>query len=87
MGKVFNKRLVKEDKKEELLTTLKIIQEKSEKQSKLIEDKQNKQWGLNSVIDVFDDDLSQEAKYIFYTLSNQEKRIEHKRLNFKRDKI
>ena len=52
----------------------------------MIEDKQSKQWGLKSVIDVFDDDWSQEGKYILYTISNQEKSIEQKRLNFKRDK-
>ena len=48
--------------------------------------KQSKQLGINSVIDVFDDDLSQEAKNILYILSNQEKSISYKRLNFKRDK-
>ena len=35
---------------------------------------------------VFNDDLSQEAKDILYTLTNQEKSIDYKRLGFKRDK-
>ena len=35
--------------------------------------RQSKQLGINSVIDVIDDDLSQEAKNILYILSNQEK--------------
>ena len=38
------------------------------------------------MVAVFDDHLSQEGKYILYTLSNQEENIEQKRLNFKRDK-
>ena len=86
LGKVFNKRLEKEDKKKGLLTRLKNIEDKTEEQLKLIEDKQSKQWGLKSVVAVFDDHLSQEGKYILYTLSNQEENIEQKRLNFKRDK-
>ena len=31
-------------------------------------------------------ELSQEAKNTLYTLSNQEKNIDYRRLNFKRDK-
>ena len=50
------------------------------------ESKQSKQLGINSVIDVFDDDFSQEAKNIIYISSNQEKSISYKRFNFKRDK-
>ena len=68
------------------MTRLKNIEDKTEEQLKLIEDKQRKLWGLKSVVDVFDDHLSQEGKYILYTLSNQEENIEQKRLNFKRDK-
>ena len=52
----------------------------------MIEDKQNKQLGIKSVTVVFNDDLSQEGKDILYTLTNQEKNIDYKRLGFKRDK-
>ena len=52
----------------------------------MIEDKQNKLLGIKSVTVVFNDDLSQEAKDILYTLTNQEKSIVYKRLGFKRDK-
>ena len=38
------------------------------------------------MIDVFGDELSQGAKNILYTLSNQEKSINYKKLSFKRDK-
>ena len=65
---------------------MKNIEDKTETHSILTEDKQRRQWGLKSVIDVFDDDLSKKAKNIFYTLSNQENIIERKRLNFKRHK-
>ena len=62
------------------------IEEKNEEQLKMNESKQSKQLGINLVIDVFDDDFSQEAKNIIYISSNQEKSISYKRLNFKRDK-
>ena len=86
MGKVFNKSLEKEGTKEGLFKRLKNIEDKTETHSILTEDKRRRQWGLKSVIDVFDDDLSKKAKNIFYTLSHQENIIEHKRLNFKRHK-
>ena len=52
----------------------------------MIKDNQNKQLGLKSVIDVFNSTLPREAKGILYGISNLEKSIDYKRLNFKRDK-
>ena len=86
LGKVFDKGLDKEDKKGEILKRLKNIENKNEKQLKMVDKKQINELGIKSVINVFGDKLSQEAKNILYTLSNQEKSIDYKRLNFKRDK-
>ena len=40
----------------------------------MIENKESKQFGIESVINAFGDDLSQEAKNILYKLSDQEKK-------------
>ena len=53
----------------------------------MIENKESKQFGIKSVINVFGDELSQEANDIFYTLSNPEKSINCKKLTFKRQKL
>ena len=72
--------------KEGLQKRLNNIENKSEKQLELIENKEQKQLRIKSVIDIFDDNLSQKAKnYMLNKLNNQEKSINHKRLNFKRD--
>ena len=52
----------------------------------MIKNKDSKQLGIKSVVDVFGDEWSQEAKINLYILSKQEKSIDYKRLNFKRDK-
>lgn len=52
----------------------------------MIENKESKQWGIKSVINVFGDNLSQKAKNILYELSNQEKGNNYKILSFKWDK-
>ena len=52
----------------------------------MIEDKEIKQLGIKSVINVFGDELSQDTINILYTLSNQQRSISYKRLDFKRDK-
>ena len=73
--------------KEGLQKRLNNIENKSEKQLELIENKEQKQLRIKSVIDIFDDNLSQKAKnYMLNKLNNQEKSINYKRLNFKRDK-
>ena len=50
----------------------------------MIENKESKQLCIKSVINVFE--LSQEAKNILHTISNQERSINYKRLCFKRIK-
>ena len=62
------------------------IEDKYEKQLKMIENKDSKQLDIKSVIIVFGDELSQEAKNILYTINNQQKNIDYKRLSFKRKK-
>ena len=76
LGKVFDKGLDKEDKKGKILKRLKNIEKKNGKQLKRIDNKQINELGIKSVINVFSDKLSQEAKNILYTLSNQEKSID-----------
>ena len=49
-------------------------------------DNKKSQLGIKSMINIFDDDLSQEVKNILYILNNHEKGIDYKRLNFKRNK-
>ena len=80
------KGLVQNDKKQGLLKRLENIDDKKEKQSKLIENKGSKQKTLvvKSIIDVFNDDLFQRAKNNLCKLSNQENDI--KRLSLKIDK-
>ena len=73
-------------KEERILKRLKNIENKNEKQLKMIKNKVSKQLGIKSVVDVFGDELSQEAKINLYILSKQEKTIYYKKLDFKRDK-
>ena len=86
VGKVINKGQMKVIKKGGLLKRLKNIEGKNEEQLKMIENKKNDQLGIKSVEDIFDEELSQEAKNVIVKLSNQEKIIEYKKLSFKRDK-
>ena len=58
LSKVFNRGLNENDKKEGLVKRLKNIKDKNEEQLKMIENKESKQLGMKSVIDVFYDDLS-----------------------------
>ena len=52
----------------------------------MIENQKDNQLGMKSVDDIFDEELSQEAKNVLPKLSNQEKIIEYKKFSFKRDK-
>ena len=52
----------------------------------MIENKDSKQLGIKSVINIFDEELSQEAKNMLIKLNAEEKIINHKRRGFKRDK-
>ena len=86
LGKVFNKGLDENYKKEGLLKRLKNIEDKNEEQLKMIKNKENKQLGIKSVADIIDEELSQEAKNMITKPNNQEKSIYYKRLTFRRDK-
>ena len=85
LGKVFNKGLDESDKKEGLLKRLKNIEDRSEKQLKLIQNKKDNQLGIKAVTYMLDEDLSQEAKNVIVRLSNQEKVLDYKKLDFRRD--
>ena len=52
LGKVFNKGLDENYKKEGLLKRLKNIEDKNEEQLKMIKNKENKQLGIKSVADI-----------------------------------
>ena len=79
------KGLEKKDKKEGLLKKFKNIEDNKEKQLKIIGNKDSNQLGIKSVTNIFDEELSQEAKNMLIKLNDQEKGIDYKRLSFKRD--
>ena len=83
LGKVFNKGLNENDKKEGLLKRLKNIEDKSRGQLKMTEDKKDNQSGKKSAADIIDENLSPEAKNMLAMLDNQEKLIKYKWLYFK----
>ena len=56
LGKVFNKGLGKEDKKQELLKRLKNIEDTDEEQLQMIKNKDSKDLSIKSVTNIFDKD-------------------------------
>ena len=56
LGKVFNKGLKKEDKKQELLKKLKNVEDTNEKQLQMIKNKDSKDLSIKSVNNIFDKD-------------------------------
>ena len=52
----------------------------------MIENKDSKHLGIKSVTNIFDEELSQEAKNILIKFNAQERSIDYKWLSFKRDK-
>ena len=56
LGKVFNKGLEKEDKKQELLKRLKNIEDTNEEQLQMIKNKDSKDLSIKSVTNIFDKD-------------------------------
>ena len=56
LGKVFNKGLKKEDKKQELLKRLKNIEDTNEEQLQMIKNKDSKDLSIKSVNNIFDKD-------------------------------
>ena len=83
LGKVFNKILDESDKKEGLLKRLKNIEDKSENQQKMIKNKKYNQLGINSAADMIYEKLSPDAKNMLAKISNQEKLINYKKLDFR----
>ena len=79
LGQVFNKRLEKDEKQEELLKRLKNIEDKTDKQ---LEENKDSQLGIKSIGYLIKEELSQEAKNILEKLNNEEKFINYKRLIF-----
>ena len=74
LGKVFNKGLEEEDKKEGLLKRLKYVADKNEKHLGAIENKENIRLGIKSVISLISDkELSHKAESVPKTVSDQEK--------------
>ena len=86
LGKIFNKGLEKEDEKEGLLKRLENIEDKNEEQLQMIKNKDSKDLSIKSVTNIFDIELSEEAETMITKLKNQEKKIDYKRLSFKKDK-
>ena len=56
LGKVFNKGLKKEDKKQELLKKLKNVEDTNEEQLQMIKNKDSKDLSIKSVNNIFDKD-------------------------------
>ena len=69
LSDAFNKGLEKKDKKEGLLKRLKNIEYKKENQLKMIENKDSNQLDIESVTNIFYEDLSQEVKNMFIKLN------------------
>ena len=72
-GKVFNKGLTEEDKKEGLLKRLRNFESKNKEQSKAIEDRGKKQ--LDAVKNIETDSKSLKAIIFFSELSPKEKKL------------
>ena len=77
LGQVFNKGLEKDEKQEGLLTRLKNIEDKTDRQ---LEENKDNQLGVKSIGYVIKEELSQEAKNMLEKLSNQEKLINYRKL-------
>ena len=73
-------------RKKEFIKRLKNIEDKKEKQLRMIENKDSKQSDIKSVINIFDEELSQETMNMLIKLNAQEKSIDYKKLTFKRNK-
>ena len=74
LGKVFNKGLEKEDKKEGLLKTSKNTEDKNEEKWQMIKSKNSKDLRIKSVTNIFDKELSKEAKNIITKRKNPGKK-------------
>ena len=77
LGKIFNKGLSKEDKKEELFKWLKNIEDKNEK---LLEVKNNTKGNIKEVTDFVDQRLSLEAKELIEEIKAKQKDGDYRKL-------
>ena len=80
LGKIFNKGLSKEDKKEELFKWLKNIEDKNEK---LLEVKNNTKGNIKEVTDFVDQHLSLEAKELIEEIKAIQKDVDYRKLKIK----
>ena len=81
LGQVFNKGLDEGEEKEGLLKRLKNIED----QSKVTEENRDNQLSIKSIDYTVREELSQEAKNILDKFNNQEKLLNYKKIDFKRD--
>ena len=79
-GRIFNKGLSEEDKKEGLFKRLKNIEDKSEK---LLEVKTNTIGNIKEVTDFVDQPLSFEAKELIEEIKNIQKDVDYRKLKIK----
>ena len=77
MGKIFNKGLIEEDKKEGLLKRLKNIQDKNKQNQKAIK---NKTENIKEVTDFVKESLSLQAKWLTEEIKIIQKDVDHRKL-------
>ena len=78
LGNIFTKGFKEEDKKEGLLKKLKNIEDKNEEQLKII----GNETGINSQIDLFDEDLTSEAVALIKEIIRVEDSVDYSKLFF-----
>ena len=81
LGKIFNKGLEKEDKKEGLLKRLKNIEDKNEEQLKAIKNKASE--NLKEVADFVKESLSLEAKQLIEEVRVRQKDVDYRKLKLR----
>ena len=81
LGKIFNKGLEKEDKKEGLLKRLKNIEDKNEEQLKAIKNKASE--NIKEVADFVKESLSLEAKQLIEEVRVRQKDVDYRKLKLR----
>ena len=81
LGKIFNKGLEKEDKKEGLLKRLKNIEDKNEEQLKAIKNKASE--NIKEVADFVKESLSLEAKQLIEEIRVRQKDVDYRKLKLR----
>ena len=80
LGRIFNKGLSEDDKKEGLLKKLKNIEDKNEK---LLEVKNKTKENIKEVLDFVDQPVSFEAKELIEEIKNTQKNFDYRKLKIK----